>query len=72
MEFDGPSLLASLGVSAVGFVLFRYGRTQRRMPQVAVGMTLMLFPYAVSDAMAIVGIALGLLGLLWIATRYGL
>ena len=72
MDLDGPSLLASLVVSCVGFVLFRYGRSQRRLPQVAVGMTLMLFPYAVSNAMAIAGIALGLLGLLWVVTRYGL
>jgi hypothetical protein len=70
MDFDVPSLLASLVVSSVGFVIFRYGRSQRRLPHVAVGMALMLFPYAVSSATAIVGIALGLLGLLWTVARY--
>jgi len=72
MDFEPASLLASVVVSLVGFVLFRYGRTQRRFPHALTGLTLMVFPYVVSSAVAIYLIGLGLFGLLWLAVRFGL
>ena len=72
VDFDSSSLISSLAISAVGFVLFRYGRSQRRLPHVGIGLTLMLFPYAVSDTLAMLGIAFVLLAVLWGMTRYGM
>ena len=72
MDIDGASLVAMLIVSCVGFVVFRYGRSQERFPHVAIGLLLMVFPYVVSDPLLMGLIAAALLGLLWIATRMGL
>ena len=72
MDIDAAALVASLVVSAVGFVLFRFGRSQGRFPHTVTGVTLMLFPYAVSGALWIYLIGAGLAALLWIATRAGL
>lgn len=72
MDLSASSLLAGLFASLLGFVLFRYGRKQARAPQLVTGMALMLFPYFVGGAWAIVGIATALVGALWIALRYGM
>jgi hypothetical protein len=72
MSFDPNSLLASMLVSSVGFVLFTYGRKQRRLPHAVVGVVMLIYPYAVSDVGVMLGIGAGLCGLLWGATFFGL
>lgn len=65
MDIDGNYLLASLLVGSVGFVLFSFGRSQRRFPFVAVGVTMMAYPYVVTDVRAMLGIAVALGAALW-------
>lgn len=72
MDLDSGSLVASLIVSAIGFVVFRYGRRLQRLPQIIVGLVLMAFPYVVPSVPLMVAIAAALLGGLWLALRFGL
>ena len=71
MDFEPGSLIASFLVSGVGFVAFSYGRSRRRLPQLVVGVTLMLFPYFVSSVPLMLIIAATLLALLGGAGRLG-
>lgn len=71
MNFDVNSLLASVLVSSIGFVLFVYGKRMRRLPQLAVGLMLLLYPYFVSGVALMFGIAVVLLFLMWVALRFG-
>jgi hypothetical protein len=67
MDFEPSSLIASLVVSSIGFVVFAYGKRQQRVPQVVVG-----FPYLV-PSVAIMGAIAGVLLIgLWLAIRFGL
>lgn len=71
MDFDPNSFLASLLVSSIGFVLVVYGKRMARVPQLAVGVVLSVFPYFVSGALWILLLgALGL-GLLWFCLHNG-
>ncbi|MBI4888393.1 MAG: amino acid transport protein [Acidobacteria bacterium] len=58
MNFDPTLLLLSLVPSGVGFVLFMYGRKQQRWPQLVGGLVLMVYPYFVSSATALVAVGL--------------
>ncbi len=71
MDIDANSLLAGMLVSSIGFVLFVYGKKQSRFPQLVVGLVLMVYPYFVPSALLMFGIAVGLLGLLWLGVRAG-
>lgn len=72
MNLDANSLLASLLVGSIGFVAFAYGKKQSRLPQMAVGVALMAFPYFVTSVALMFGIAAGLLVALAIAVKVGL
>lgn len=72
MSFDAESLLASMFVSSVGFVLFKYGRNQRRFPHTAIGLLVMLYPYGITNVAWMVGLLPVFLGLLWLAVHFGL
>lgn len=72
MNLDPGSLLASMFVSGVGFVLLNYGRKSRRMPHAAVGLVMLVYPYAISDVAWMLGLMPVLLALLWGATKLGL
>jgi hypothetical protein len=71
VNLDANALFASFVVGSIGFVAFIYGKRQGRAPQLLVGLTLMVFPYFVSNVLAMGAIAAGLLGLLWLAVRFG-
>ncbi len=71
MDLDANSLLMSLLVSCVGFVCFSYGRRQRRVPQIAAGVTLMVYPYFVSNLLVMAGIGVAILVLMTVAVRMG-
>lgn len=72
MDLDTGSLVASLIVSAIGFVVFGYGKRLRRVPQIVVGLVLMAFPYFVPNVVLMASIAAVLLAGLWLAVRCGL
>lgn len=71
MDIDATALLAGMLVSSIGFVLFVYGKKQSRFPQLAVGLVLMVYPYFVPSPLLMFGIAVCLLGLLWLGLRAG-
>jgi hypothetical protein len=71
VSLDPGNLLLSLLIGSVGFVAFSYGKKQGRPPQMAVGLTLMIFPYFVPNLVAMIAIALVLIGVLWAAVRFG-
>lgn len=71
MQFDALNFFVSLVVSSIGFVAFSYGKRQRRLPQMLVGATLVVFPYFVSSVALMLVIATTLLALMWGATRAG-
>lgn len=71
MQFDAVQFFVALVVSSIGFVAFSYGKRQRRLPQMLVGATLIVFPYFVSSVALMLLIATTLLAILWGATRAG-
>jgi hypothetical protein len=44
-DFDATLLIVSILPSAVGFVLFTYGRKEHRAPQLLFGVLFMVYPY---------------------------
>jgi len=72
MDIEAGSLIASLIVSSIGFVVFGYGKRLQRVPQMIVGLALMAFPYFVPSVPLMAGIAASLLGGLWVVVRRGL
>jgi hypothetical protein len=72
MNLDGNALLASLLIGCIGFGSFAYGKKQRRLPQMLVGLALMGFPYFVSSVPWMLGIAAALLAALWLMVRLGM
>jgi hypothetical protein len=71
MNLDPGYLLASMFVSGVGFVLFKYGRKQGRPPQVVLGLVMLVYPYFITDLTWMLGVLPLLLLLLWGLTRLG-
>ena len=71
MDFDPSSVLASLLVSSIGFVLVVYGKKMARIPQLTVGLVLTVFPYFVSGAVWILLLGTAGLALLWAALKHG-
>jgi len=71
MAFDANSLLLSLAISSVGFVFFMYGKRQARLPQMITGVALMVFPYFVTNLLAMGLVAVAIVGLFWLAMRLG-
>ncbi len=66
------TLFASLVVSSIGLALFLYGKKQGRPPQLGVGLALMIFPYFVPSATAMLAVTAAALAALWLGVRYGL
>ena len=71
MNLNPGWLIASLIVSAVGFILLNYGRKFARMPHVVGGVAMLVYPYFVPGVLANVLIAVGVLAALWLAVRLG-
>jgi hypothetical protein len=72
VNLDPNYLLATLAVSSIGFVLFRYGRRLRRTVFTAAGIVMLIYPYFVSSVPWMLGLVPVCLLLLWLATRMGL
>jgi hypothetical protein len=64
-------IIASLIVSSVGFILLNYGRKFARVPQIVVGLAMLIYPYFVPGVLANMLVAAGLLALLWVAVKLG-
>jgi predicted phage tail protein len=71
LDFDANTILMSLLVGSIGMVCFMYGKRQERLPQVIVGVLLMVYPYFVSNLILSAIIAVVLLAGLWLAVRLG-
>lgn len=71
MDFDANTFLLSMLIGSVGFVAFVYGKKQSRLPQMVAGVTLMAFPYFVSNAWVMLAIAVGVLVAMYGAIRVG-
>jgi hypothetical protein len=67
----GAWLYVSLVISSIGFVLFVYGRKQARLPQLVVGLALLVYPYFVTALTPMLIVAAVLLGGLGVAVRLG-
>ena len=68
---DPASLVSDLFVSSMGYVAFVYGKRQRRLPQLVVGLALLVFPYFV-DQVWLTWLVAGVLVLaLWFAVKLG-
>ena len=71
MSLDPTWLFASLITSGIGFVLFVYGRKQRRWPQLAAGLVFMMYPYFATSLVSLVAVGLVIGFILWYAIRLG-
>ena len=64
-------LFLSILISSVGVGLFIYGKKQARVPQLIAGIVLLGYPYFVSNPWVMLGIAVVVLGLLWVLVHFG-
>jgi hypothetical protein len=67
----GPWLYVSLVISSIGFVLFVYGRKQTRVPQLVVGLALLVYPYFITAMTPMLIVGGALLAALFIVVRLG-
>ena len=72
MDLDPGTLLAGLVVSGVGFVLFRYGKSQVRVPQMVVGLMMLAAPLITRGPLLTLAVGGGLAAALWICMRMGM
>jgi len=71
VSLDPTWLFASLITSGIGFVLFVYGKKQRRWPQLAGGLVFMVYPYFATSLLLLVAVGLVLEVILWYVIRLG-
>jgi hypothetical protein len=71
MSFDATSLLVSLLISSIGFVLLSYGRKMSRPPQLIAGLLLLMYPYFVPSVTVMLVIAAVVLAALWLSVQRG-
>jgi hypothetical protein len=69
--FEPAPLIASFLIGTVGLALVIYGKRMSRFPHLLAGLALMIYPYFVPRLPFMIGIAAGILGLTWLATRLG-
>jgi hypothetical protein len=71
MDLSVGSLMLSLLIGSVGAGLFIYGKKQTRMPHLAAGLVLVIYPYFVPNLWLMAAIAVALLAALWLVVRAG-
>ncbi len=71
MDIDPIWFLLSLLIGGIGFVAFMYGKKQKRLPQMAAGVVLLVYPYFVSNVWIMLGIAAAVLVAMFAAIRVG-
>jgi hypothetical protein len=67
----GAWLYVSLVISSIGFVLFAYGRKQARVPQLVVGLALLVYPYFITAMTPMLIVGAALLAALVVVVRLG-
>jgi hypothetical protein len=72
MDLDPGSVLAGLLVSGAGLVLFRYGKSQVRVPQMIVGAAMMAAPFFTPGWLVTLAVGAGLGAALWVGVRMGM
>ncbi|HEY7791287.1 MAG TPA: hypothetical protein VIC33_12275 [Vicinamibacterales bacterium] len=68
---DPTWLFLSLVLGAIGGGLLLYGRKQGRLPHMAAGVILIVYPYFVATTLALVLIGAAIVAGLWVAVRSG-
>jgi hypothetical protein len=71
MTIDPTSLLVSLILGGIGFVLFVYGKKQQRWPHLAAGLLFMVYPYFTTSLVSLVATGAAIGFMLWYAVRLG-
>ncbi len=71
MSLDPMRLFVSLIPGGIGFVLFVYGKKQKRWPQLAAGLVFMVYPYFATSLVWLVATGLVIGFILWYAIRLG-
>ena len=64
-------LFVTLFASLAGLGLFMYGRAQRRVPQLGVGLGLMICPQFIDGPLTVVGVTLGGVALMVLLIKAG-
>ena len=72
MNLDPGYILANMLVSGVGYVMFMYGKKQRRFPQMAIGVLMLIYPYFITDIPMMLMIGAVLCGLTFALVRLGI
>jgi hypothetical protein len=70
-DLSSSALFTALLLSCVGWGLLIYGRKQRRWPQLVAGLALSVFPFFVTTALPMLGMAAGVVVALWWGVRAG-
>ncbi len=71
MDLSAGALFTSLFVSTIGFGYFRYGKQAERLPQLAAGLAMMVYPYFVDSAGWSLGICAAMIAGLALLVRAG-
>ena len=61
MNMEAGTLLWGLLFGSIGFVYWSFGKKRKRMAYMASGAALVVFPYAVSNTIALVAIGVALM-----------
>ena len=64
-NFDPYNLLAGFIFGTIGLGAFRYGKKLELWQPIAIGLSLMIYPYLFSNLWLVWGVGVGLLVLLW-------
>jgi hypothetical protein len=71
MSFDPTWLFVSLVAGAIGLGLFGYGKKQGRMPHIAAGLALMVYPYFATTLRSLLVLGVAICVALWGMLRIG-
>ncbi len=71
MTFDPVWIFLSLIPSGIGFVLFVYGKKQQRIPQLAGGLALMVYPFFTPTNTSMIAVGVLICAATWYAVRLG-
>jgi hypothetical protein len=71
MSFDPTWLFLSMIPGGIGFVLFVYGKKQQRLPHLAAGILLMVYPYFTQTMLSLFGVGAVICVALWYVVRLG-
>jgi hypothetical protein len=71
MSFDfGPAFIVSMVFGIFGMAYFAYGKKRGNFSAMGAGVGLMLYPYFVSDMLAVLAVGLALMAVPFLASRY--